>query len=78
MSAVKLIVNRLRGYKPGQIIDCAVDVDGVIKDRFWRRRLRDSARDACVSLVVEAVAEAVTAEKQRKKKEVNENGNDNP
>ncbi len=76
---VELEVVSLRGYKAGKIIKCLVDVDGVIKDRFWRRRLRDSVRDNCVRLVVSAAVEVVTeiAEKQRKKREVTDNGNSN-
>jgi len=76
---VELEVLNLRGHKAGKIIKCLVDVDGVIKDRFWRRRLRDSVRDNCVRLVVAAAVEVVTeiAEKQRKKREVTDNGNSN-
>lgn len=47
---VRLVVNRLIGYAVGQVIKCVIDSDGVIVDRFWRRRLRDAKRDNCVQL----------------------------
>lgn len=77
MSTVELEIVRLRGHVAGKIVTCAVDADGVIIDRFWRRRLRDSSRDGCVKLVAAVPVAVETAGKQRKKNEVTDNGNSN-
>lgn len=49
---VKLKLNvPLQGYREGQILDFPADANGVILDRYWRNRVRDSAIDNCVELV---------------------------
>ncbi len=66
---IELEVVNVRGHVAGKIVRCAVDADGVIIDRFWRRRLRDSERDGCVKLVAASVVDvAETAEKPAKKR----------
>ncbi|MCK4962081.1 MAG: hypothetical protein KAS19_06330 [Anaerolineales bacterium] len=35
-------------HKVGTVVEVATDSDGVIIDRFWRRRVRDSKIDECV------------------------------
>lgn len=43
----------MHGLKAGKVLELDVDSDGVLLDRFWRRRLQDSAMDNCVSVVIE-------------------------
>lgn len=38
----------LRGFKAGEYIEIELDDAGVVKDKFWRNRVADSAIDGCV------------------------------
>jgi hypothetical protein len=54
MNAIKIKLNRdLKGVPCGTVLTLELDPWGNIKDRFWRRRLRDSAHDECVEVVTE-------------------------
>jgi len=39
------ILKTLGEYKEGQIITVAVDKDGVVLSRFWRRRIKEAKSD---------------------------------
>lgn len=41
----------LNGVKPGATIMVEVDKDGIPLNQYWRRRMKDSAVDNCVSVV---------------------------
>ena len=41
----------LLGKAVGEQVSLDVDRDGIIIDRYWRRRLQDSELDKCVSIV---------------------------
>lgn len=40
----------LNGVKPGDTVEVEDD-NGIPKDKFWRRRVKDSAIDGCVKVV---------------------------
>ena len=51
---IKLKLTRdMLTHKAGAIISVDSDNEGNIKDRFWARRLKDSAIDGCVEVVEE-------------------------
>ena len=41
----------LHGVKPGGTIDLEADRDGIPLNKEWRRRVKDSKIDNCVSIV---------------------------
>lgn len=50
----------LAGKLPGSTIVLDCDRDGVIIDRYWRRRLQDSEIDDCVKILKNKSAGAKT------------------
>lgn len=52
------------GYRKGQVIDVE-SVKGKPRDRFWRDRLKDSAIDNCVEVVVESKKVKTTKKKDK-------------
>lgn len=53
MKKIKLQVNveGLGGKKKGTILTLEIDSEKTIKDRYWRRRFKDSKIDNCVEIV---------------------------
>lgn len=49
---IKVNTDVFQGYAKGQIVNVP-DKNGVPDERFWRRRLRDSAIDGCCEIVVD-------------------------
>lgn len=41
----------LKELPKGSVFDLSVDRDGVIIDRYWRKRVQDSKIDNCVSVI---------------------------
>lgn len=41
----------LKELPKGSIFDLAVDRDGMVVDRYWRKRVQDSKIDNCVSVI---------------------------
>ena len=46
---MKLKINNVPGHQG--IIDVQTDVNGLILNKFWRNRLRDSKIDNCVEII---------------------------
>lgn len=51
MKTIKMKMNTVPGYEPGQVIDVPVDDDGFIINRFLRRRATDALIDKCMERV---------------------------
>lgn len=51
----------LLGHPAGSTIEIPAKEDGSPAELFWRRRLRDSARDGCVEVVSPKVPKSKTA-----------------
>jgi len=51
MKMIKLQIHSVPGYQPGQVIDAALDREGVLIDKFLRRRLADARFDNCIQIV---------------------------
>lgn len=67
MKIVKHKLNvALGGYPEGQILNLRCDSDGVPLDPFWRKRLKESARDNCIEVVTEKKS---TTKKSKPKKD---------
>lgn len=58
----------LKELPKGSVFDVSVDRDGVIVDRYWRKRLQDSKIDNCVS-VIETQPKKSSKEKSTTKRE---------
>jgi hypothetical protein len=41
-------------YKKGQLINVEVDSSGIVLEKYWRSRLKDSHYDNCCELVSES------------------------
>lgn len=52
------ILKSLGAYITGQIVRVEVDSNGVPLSRFWRRRLKDSAKDGFCQFVEEKESKA--------------------
>ena len=48
---MKLKINNVKGYSPGQLVTVQTDGDGIPLDKFWRRRIKDAKIDNCVEAV---------------------------
>ncbi len=48
---MKLKINSVKGYQPGQVVTVQTDGDGIPLDKFWRRRIKDAKTDNCVEAV---------------------------
>jgi hypothetical protein len=46
---MKIKVNNIPGYSG--IINIKTDENGVICDKFWRRRVKDSQIDGCLEII---------------------------
>lgn len=45
-------INKTFGpYKEGQTVRVECDAEGVPKDQYWRRRLKDAQHDGCCEVV---------------------------
>jgi hypothetical protein len=64
---MKIQCNSVPNFKQGQIITVPSE-NGVPRDIFWRKRLRDAAMDGCCEVVVPPTKKA----KLQMKKEPNE------
>ena len=54
MKNIKLKINFDFGkYKKDRVIRTTTDDNGIILDRYWRQRLKDSEIDGCISVVKE-------------------------
>ena len=52
MKKISLRLNTdIGGKKKGTIVSVEIDINKVIKDKYWRRRLEDAALDSCVEIV---------------------------
>ena len=61
MNSLKLQLNMpLNGLKAGETVQVELDADGVIKDKYWRRRFNDSKKDNCVQVLKPAKAKKET------------------
>lgn len=49
MSTVKIKINSVPRHSGTLVLE--LDEDGTVKDRFWRRRLKDAEIDNCVEIV---------------------------
>ncbi len=58
----------LKELPKGSVFDLSVDRDGVIVDRYWRKRVQDSKIDNCVS-VIEIQPKRLSKEKSTNKRE---------
>lgn len=47
------INKKILWYKPGNTIKLDTDIEGTPLDYFWRKKIRDSAVDNCVSVQVD-------------------------
>lgn len=47
---IKLNIDLLK-YKKGNVISIVCDESGTPIDQFWRKRLRDSVKDNCVTII---------------------------
>lgn len=57
MKKVKLKILKPFGkFKKGDIVKLEVTENGIVKDDFWARRLKDSVVDKCVELVKEKLS----------------------
>ena len=45
------VLTNLGKYKEGQLVRVFVGKSGQPKDQFWRKRLRDAAKDGCCEIV---------------------------
>lgn len=54
----------LQGKKAGESFFVDIDVNGTIKDKYWRDRLYDSKHDECVEIIheKETIKEEVATE----------------
>lgn len=48
---LKVNTGVFKGYSEGQVLTLPCDEKGTVKDRFWRRRLKDAKRDGCCEIV---------------------------
>ena len=52
MKTIEIKLNQdLGNYKKNQIIRCEIDNTGIIKNNYWRKRLRDSQTDNCCEII---------------------------
>ena len=56
----------LPGYHPGEEIKIPVDQHGTPKDKYWRKRLRDSKIDKCIEIKEAPKKENGTSRKKTK------------
>ena len=47
----------------GQVIEVPVSRTGILKDRYWRRRLRDAETDNCVEILGDEAPKTKTTKK---------------
>lgn len=66
MKIIKLKLNiALRGNVEGTVISVNADEDGVLMDKYWRRRLKDSAVDNCVEIINEIQEQSLKDKKSK-------------
>lgn len=62
MSVIRIKLNiDLKKVLRGTVLTLQLDPWGNVKDKFWRRRIRDSVIDGCVEVLTEVKAEEIKA-----------------
>jgi len=69
MDMIKIRINTaMKGFFPGRTISLEVDKDGVVKDPQWRRIVKDSFIDSCVTILDDGVSTKDAKVSDNKKK----------